>query len=419
MKFLTIKEAGKSDLFGNLGDFSELISLSIVSCPSREIFVGITSLTKLKELTITNCTNLEGTIPPEIFCFPNLKEESDSPLQELQLSHNAFSGLIPDFRPLFHLTTLRLDHNKLSGPIPRSITCLENLQVLKLNNNKLNGNIDHLVNLPHLKYLWLHNNELSCEVPDFGNLHNLVSLKLHNNWGIQGELPLGICKLAKLKELELLNTNIRFKYETNFYSLKSLTHLSLEYDEAPESVKMFVREHEDGNNGIKITKNGRVPFTPRVPSFPTVSIVLNENKENIVINEPIQEEIFINNKETSKSKEKDERNEELIKNTLAEVANKSDEEIKKMFLDGNIPFHWCKSVEHFEKKNENRFKGKKVQSNVEKHLFTLEESRKNLENEIANQEKEHKEIRKALKKLKKARKEKSEVPPITITITDS
>lgn len=125
-------------------------------------------------------------------------------LSTIGLSHNNFSGPLPDLSPLLraNIYVLELDNNNFSGPIPSAITRmhravilafgwneftgrlpqngwsnLRQLRFLRVSDNKLTGPIpSELPDNPKLKWLWFHNNEFTSADP--AALANLRSKEL-------------------------------------------------------------------------------------------------------------------------------------------------------------------------------------------------------------------------------------------------
>ncbi|KAG1342711.1 Receptor protein kinase TMK1 [Cocos nucifera] len=60
-------------------------------------------------------------------------------LEEIWLNSNDFSGPLPDFSALQHLQDLQLRDNRLTGPVPASLTSLKSLNRVTLTNNLLQG----------------------------------------------------------------------------------------------------------------------------------------------------------------------------------------------------------------------------------------------------------------------------------------
>ncbi|XP_056850272.1 receptor-like protein 12 [Raphanus sativus] len=143
-----------------------------------------------------------GPFPDSLFKIPSLlwvdlgKNHFTGPIQfvkntsslsselfHLDLSHNAFSGLIPEsISDFFSFEQLVLSHNNFSGPIPCSISKLVNLDWLDLSNNNLEGEVPSC--------LW--------------RLRTLMHMDLSSNH-FRGSFPHWICKLKELSLLDLSN----------------------------------------------------------------------------------------------------------------------------------------------------------------------------------------------------------------------
>nr|XP_020157287.1 receptor-like kinase TMK3 [Aegilops tauschii subsp. strangulata] len=62
-----------------------------------------------------------------------------SSIQHLKLSHNEFSGELPDFTDFAWLGLLSLDHNKITGVVPASLPQLSRITAVNLAGNLLQG----------------------------------------------------------------------------------------------------------------------------------------------------------------------------------------------------------------------------------------------------------------------------------------
>uniref|UniRef100_A0A0E0MGC6 non-specific serine/threonine protein kinase n=1 Tax=Oryza punctata TaxID=4537 RepID=A0A0E0MGC6_ORYPU len=181
-----------TNLYGQVPDaLGYMTSLQVLDLSFNRNMGMITSLRKLCNLTLLD---LSGC-----YLYGNMKEMIDimpqcplNKLQELHLSDNNITGIIPDkMTPLTslvvldisgnHLTgaipqgmgqltslrTLALSDNNLIGHVPYEIGMLANLTVIDLGFNKLNGGSTgkHFANLAKLKGLYLSRNSLKITVP--------------------------------------------------------------------------------------------------------------------------------------------------------------------------------------------------------------------------------------------------------------
>ncbi|GMI77111.1 hypothetical protein like AT1G34420 [Hibiscus trionum] len=119
--------------------------------------------------SIANCANLlvlnlqnndlTGFIPDSI---KNLNS-----LLELQLGKNKLHGRIPDMPSKLQIS-LNLSSNLFEGDIPKTLSGLNDLEVLDVSNNKFSGRVpDFLLGLSSLSELILSNNQLSGVLPNF------------------------------------------------------------------------------------------------------------------------------------------------------------------------------------------------------------------------------------------------------------
>ena len=95
----------------------------------------------------------------------------------------------------------------MTGPIPRELGRLVNLEWLNLSSNALTGPIPReLGRLVNLETLYLSHNDLSGSIPaELGKLVNLERLDLAYAWGLSGPLPSGL-QTAPLEELDIFVT---------------------------------------------------------------------------------------------------------------------------------------------------------------------------------------------------------------------
>ncbi|TKY70447.1 Receptor protein 12 [Spatholobus suberectus] len=142
-------------------------------------------------------------------------------LQTLDVSHNYFSGQIPDsFSNLTRLRRLSLSSNSFSGEIPPSLGTLPNLEELYLDNNHLRGTIPEGFN--NLKRLELQSNKLNTRLPDLGSLGNLKYLDLSDN-SVAGALPASLP--LSLVQISIRNNNLSGALTAD--SFRNLTRLQV------------------------------------------------------------------------------------------------------------------------------------------------------------------------------------------------
>ncbi|KAG6682948.1 hypothetical protein I3842_13G168200 [Carya illinoinensis] len=115
-------------------------------------------------------------------------------LNKLNVSHNSFTGSIPNY----------LCFNSLSGLIPHYLYSATRLEEISLPSNNLSGPISNdIVNLTKLTSLELYDNELSGKIPeDIGKLNRLKHLLLDSNH-LTGSLPPSFMNCTKLMTLNL------------------------------------------------------------------------------------------------------------------------------------------------------------------------------------------------------------------------
>lgn len=130
--------------------------------------------------------HLHGSIPSEI---GSLKL-----LHELLLQDNKLQGQVPSTVEDLPLLVMKLDHNKLDGPIPTNVATLTALKELWLNHNALNGTLPvELEGMAGLQKLHLEINHFTGPVPKFlTNAANLVTLRLHKNL-FTGTISASLC----------------------------------------------------------------------------------------------------------------------------------------------------------------------------------------------------------------------------------
>ena len=145
---------------------------------------------------------LSGPIPRELGHLSNI--------EELRLAGNRLTGRVPaSLGDLTGLRSLNLDWNELSGPLPRELARLKNLELLSLRGISLRGPAPPwLGDLPHLRDLALARSELTGPVPPWlGGIASLRLLDLRGN-ELSGPVPRELERLVNLKHLQLAENQL-------------------------------------------------------------------------------------------------------------------------------------------------------------------------------------------------------------------
>ncbi|KAG6718551.1 hypothetical protein I3842_04G156600 [Carya illinoinensis] len=172
-----------------------------------------------------NCSSLElvkiyrnkfsGNIPSGLWTSSNLNM--------LMLSDNYFTGELPE-RLAWNLSRLEMNNNRFSGRIPQGVSSSRNLLVLKASNNLFNGTIPQ--DLSRLTTLLLDRNRLSGPLPsDINSWKSLNTLNLSQN-AISGQIPEEFGSIPGLLELDL-SENQLFGLIPSKLGLLKLTSLNL------------------------------------------------------------------------------------------------------------------------------------------------------------------------------------------------
>ena len=171
-----------------------------------------------------NENGLTGPIPRVLGNLVNL--------ESLGLGVNELTGPVP--AALGHLVNLRglhLGENALTGPIPRELGRLMNLDWLGLWHNELTGPVPAwLGNLTGLRRLHLEWNDLTGPIPDeLGNLVNLEWLGLSGN-ELTGPVPAWLGNLTGLRWLHLERNDLTGPIPDELGHLVNLERLGLSYN---------------------------------------------------------------------------------------------------------------------------------------------------------------------------------------------
>ena len=169
-----------------------------------------------------NTNRLTGPIPRELGDLANMRS--------LHVKENDLSGPIPpELGNLANLEWLDLAANRLSGPTPPELASLANLRFLTLERNDLSGPIPpELGRLTDLRRLDLAANRLSGPIPpELGDLANLEYLNLKENYDLSGPVPPELASLADLRTLSLHENDLTGAIPPELGGLANLRTLNL------------------------------------------------------------------------------------------------------------------------------------------------------------------------------------------------
>ncbi|XVF79494.1 hypothetical protein PTKIN_Ptkin14bG0227400 [Pterospermum kingtungense] len=190
------KEIQFLDLHSNFiqGDLPALpLNINFFSVSNNNLNGEISNICNMKSLEILDLShnNFSGIIPQCIGSF-------SQSLSSLNLKMNKFHGIIPPtFATGCGLKNLNLNSNHLKGPLTRSISNCKDLEVLDLGNNKINGTFPCWIEaLSELQVLVLHSNEFQGSIGATKNPQPPPKLRIIDLSGnnFVGSLPTGYIK---------------------------------------------------------------------------------------------------------------------------------------------------------------------------------------------------------------------------------
>jgi len=190
---------------------------------------SIANLDKLRLLDLSANSNMNGTIPVDVYTMPSLRtlrlrtsQFSGTLPTEIGLSPNLRSieirdcllvGTLPtEFGTMTALEELRLAENDLMGEIPSEMLSLDKLQVLNFEDNKLTGLAfpENVEDLPNLRAFNVRRNEIIGTLPTFlWQMTNLETFSIGGNPLLSGTIPTGDLELlVNLTLLHIRNTDL-------------------------------------------------------------------------------------------------------------------------------------------------------------------------------------------------------------------
>ncbi|XP_058093629.1 probably inactive leucine-rich repeat receptor-like protein kinase At3g28040 [Magnolia sinica] len=201
--------------------------------------------------------SLEGPVPHTL--------QKCMSLGSLNLSDNHLSGN-PDFTnviwQLKELRILDLSHNTFSGPIPEGLLAIHNLKEFYLQGNQFSGPLPSDIGLClHMKRFDSSNNLLMGALPDsLQQINSLEFISLSNN-GFIGDFPYWIGNMNSLQSLDFARNGFSGALPSSMGDLKSLNSLILSHNrlvgEIPGTLVYCTQLSKIKLNGNSL--NGSIP----------------------------------------------------------------------------------------------------------------------------------------------------------------
>ncbi|KAL6584063.1 hypothetical protein OROMI_003352 [Orobanche minor] len=186
---------------------------------------------KLEEVSLSE-NSFSGLVPGSVF-------SRHCSLRALDLSVNQFSGLFPDeISNCEDMRMLNLGGNMFTGPIPKEIGFLPKIEGLYLGNNRFSRDIpETLLGLSKLMFLDLSRNYFGGDVQSiFGLFRQVRFLLLHHNSYTGGLYTSGVLNLTNISRLDLSYNNFTGPLPVEFSQSPSLKLLILAYNKFNGSI---------------------------------------------------------------------------------------------------------------------------------------------------------------------------------------
>ncbi|XP_068319358.1 probable LRR receptor-like serine/threonine-protein kinase At1g56140 [Pyrus communis] len=169
-------------------------------------------------------------INPGIVCNCSYDNNATCHITNLTVFALNKRGVFPEeFLALRYLTSLSIDHNYFTGPLPAFIGNMYALTELSISVNSFSGPIPkELGNLKELTYLSIGSNNFSGTLPpELGNLVKLEQLYMYSS-GVGGKIPSTFAKLTKMQTLSASDNPFSGKIPDFIGNWTQLTYLYLE-----------------------------------------------------------------------------------------------------------------------------------------------------------------------------------------------
>jgi Leucine-rich repeat (LRR) protein len=192
-------------------------------------------------------------------------------VENLQLSHNTFTGPLPDFSKFTSLAMLYIDHNRISGVVPPSLPQIETLSWVHLSGNLLQGPLPEFNSYVHTdvakaaatgSFCRLDRGPCAPEVKSllliagaFGYPHNLATSWMRND-ACAGWIGVHCDDRRRVTGINLSRLNLNGTIDSAFGSLQALEAVILSGNnidgELPTSVAQLPLLHvlDVSNNNL-------------------------------------------------------------------------------------------------------------------------------------------------------------------------
>ncbi|MFC1483702.1 fibronectin type III domain-containing protein [Candidatus Neomarinimicrobiota bacterium] len=176
------------------------------------------------------------------------------------------------------VTSVNLQSNNLTGPLPAEIGNLKKTTVFYLYNNHLSGEIPpEIGNMSDLMYLLLYTNQLSGSIPvEIGNLANLRDLYLNYN-NLTGTIPAELANLSMLTKLQLNSNELTGTIPAELSSCTNLQYVYLDNNQLTGS---FPASFE-GHSALfrLIINNNELTGLPDLSTCPSLQWIAAESNQ--------------------------------------------------------------------------------------------------------------------------------------------